>query len=148
MSRGRYIGKARRAAIFALRKKVIVLREIAHQLNFLEHALHNVLAYFKKNGRTDVAKSKRRQRKTSIYVERMIHGLSEANRLMRVTDKLKELNDKPGFNVTPRTVQRRLNEFGLMGRVVRKKPLLSKRNITARLNFAKEHVDWKAEEVQ
>ena len=56
------------------------------------------------------------------------------------------MKKNPGFYMTPKTVQRRFNEFGLMGRVARKKPSLSKRNITARLNFAKEHVDWKAED--
>ena len=45
-----------------------------------------------------------------------------------------------------RTVQRRLNEFVLVGRVAKKNPLLSKKNKNARLRFAKEHFSWTPED--
>uniref|UniRef100_A0A3B3DJG5 Transposase n=1 Tax=Oryzias melastigma TaxID=30732 RepID=A0A3B3DJG5_ORYME len=39
------------------------------------------------------------------------------------------------------TIRKRLGKNGLHGRVPRRKPLLSKKNIKARLNFAKKHLD-------
>ena len=103
MGRARRIGEAQRAAILAERTRGIVLREIAHQLNISEHAVCNALAYFKKYGTINVVKRNRRPRKTSVYVDRMIHRLSEANRFMTATDIWKELKENPGFYVTPRT---------------------------------------------
>uniref|UniRef100_A0A8C4S8W6 Transposase Tc1-like domain-containing protein n=1 Tax=Erpetoichthys calabaricus TaxID=27687 RepID=A0A8C4S8W6_ERPCA len=41
------------------------------------------------------------------------------------------------------TIRKRLGKNGLHGRFPRRKPLLSKKNIRARLNFAKKHLnDW------
>ena len=46
-----------------------------------------------------------------------------------------------GVNVHPSTIRKALNKEGLHGRIARKKPLLSKKNVAARLQFAKQHVD-------
>jgi hypothetical protein len=47
-----------------------------------------------------------------------------------------------GIEIVPRTVRRRLNKFGLFGRVARKKPLISLRNRRRRLQFARDHFNW------
>ena len=39
------------------------------------------------------------------------------------------------------TIRQTLNKHGVHGRIARRKPLLSKKNIAARLKFAKDHVD-------
>ena len=39
------------------------------------------------------------------------------------------------------TIRKRLNKNGVHGRIARRKPLLSKKNIAAHLKFAKEHID-------
>lgn len=39
------------------------------------------------------------------------------------------------------TIRKRLNKFALHGRCARRKPLLSKKNIRARLKFAREHLE-------
>ena len=44
-----------------------------------------------------------------------------------------------GVSVTAQTVQRTLHEVNLYGRRPKRKPLLTKRHKTARLNFDKEH---------
>jgi len=45
-----------------------------------------------------------------------------------------------GVNVSTQTIRRRLNEFGLYGRIAKKKPLLSIKNVKKRLQFAREHI--------
>lgn len=44
--------------------------------------------------------------------------------------------------ISSRTVQRRLNQGGLHGRRPVKKPLISKKNIKVRLEFARDHLNW------
>ena len=45
------------------------------------------------------------------------------------------------INVHESIVRRTLNNNGVHGRVAKRKPLLSKNNIAARLQFAKDHKD-------
>ncbi|XP_062849643.1 zinc finger protein 638 [Trichomycterus rosablanca] len=54
-----------------------------------------------------------------------------------------------GINVHASTIRRKINRHGIHGRVARRKPLLSRKNKVARLNFAREHLDkpeafWKS----
>jgi hypothetical protein len=49
------------------------------------------------------------------------------------------------FELSSRTVQRRLNEAGLNGRVAAHKPYVSKKNKAVRVRFAKEHINWSIE---
>ncbi|KAF7655032.1 hypothetical protein LDENG_00061560, partial [Lucifuga dentata] len=44
-------------------------------------------------------------------------------------------------HVNESTIRRTLNNSGVYGRVARRKPLLSKKNIAARLQFAKDHMN-------
>jgi len=44
-----------------------------------------------------------------------------------------------GVNVSPQTIRRRLNEFGLYERIAQKKKLLSIKNVKKRLQLAREH---------
>lgn len=48
-------------------------------------------------------------------------------------------------NISARTVQRRLVEFGLFGRIAAKKPHVNTLNKKKRLRFAKEHEHWTIE---
>ena len=54
----------------------------------------------------------------------------------------REWQDTSGIDCSSRTIRRRLDNAGLYGRVARKKPLLTDRHKTARLNWAKERKDW------
>lgn len=47
-----------------------------------------------------------------------------------------------GLQASSKTVQRRLIAVGLNGRIPVKKPLIRKKNLKARLEFAKRHLDW------
>ena len=50
------------------------------------------------------------------------------------------INTKFKLDLSVSTVKSRLRENKLFGRVARKKPLVSKRNLVSRLKFAKQHV--------
>lgn len=60
-----------------------------------------------------------------------------------VTNRLKE---DMGVSVSVKTVTRALNQAGLASAEKKKKPMLSRANIKARLEFAKGHRDWTVED--
>jgi hypothetical protein len=65
-------------------------------------------------------------------------------RLRRILVSAKDLPkslEHANISVDESTICKTLNENGGHGRILRKKPLLSKRIIAARLKFAKEHLD-------
>ncbi len=63
-------------------------------------------------------------------------------KVAKVTSKqLKAFLTVADVNVHESTMRRTLDSHGVHGRVARRKPLLSKKNIAACLQFAKDHVD-------
>ena len=58
------------------------------------------------------------------------------------TDIAKQLRELELVNISPQTVRNRLHEYDLHGRVLAKKPLLTKRHIAKRLSFAKKYQNW------
>ncbi|MBN3293577.1 TCB1 transposase, partial [Polypterus senegalus] len=68
--------------------------------------------------------------------------VGEVTKDPRVTSKqLKASLTLANVHVHESTIRRTMNNNGVHGRVARRKPLLSKKNITARLQFAKDYVD-------
>ena len=54
----------------------------------------------------------------------------------------KNLQTNLGVSVSERTVRRALNEAGLDAGEKVERPMLSAKNVKARLEFAKRHKDW------
>ena len=52
-----------------------------------------------------------------------------------------KIKENLNLNVSPSTIRRRLNSFGLFGRIARNKPKLSSKNKASRFEFAKEHLN-------
>jgi transposase len=77
--------------------------------------------------------------------DRVLERLSLNNRFRPAT-RLKEDWEQSGMQAGVHTVRRRLSEFGLSGRVARKKPLLTAIQKARRLAFAKKHASWTAED--
>lgn len=68
--------------------------------------------------------------------------INEVKKQPRVTAKdLKASLVQANICVHESTVRKTLNKQGVYGRTPRRKPLLTKKNIAARLKFAKEHID-------
>ena len=56
-----------------------------------------------------------------------------------------EVLNETGVYVSARTIHRRLVEKGLYGRVAKKRPMLSDRNIARRLTWTEKHRHWTKE---
>lgn len=146
MSKKKNLSSNDRRQIQLLRNEGLTLKEIAARLNFSINACHQALKHIQKYQITENVIRAKKARKTTPRVDRMIHRISEADRHKTAVDVHKEIMPQLNSPISTRTVQRRLNEFGLNGRVARKKPRLSKKNIKDRLAFAKEHVKWTREQ--
>ncbi|KAJ4919274.1 hypothetical protein JOQ06_022234 [Pogonophryne albipinna] len=85
------------------------------------------------------AKSGRPVKMTARAQRRM---LNEVKKNPRVSARdLKKSLAHANISVDESTIRKTLNKNGVHGRTPRRKPLLSRKNIAARLKFAKEHLD-------
>lgn len=78
------------------------------------------------------------KRKTTSQTDRRIGHVSKCDPFKSSTTIKQELQ----LAISTRTIRRRLQEQSLHGRVARKVPLLSAKNIRNRIDFAKQHLDW------
>ena len=83
-----------------------------------------------------------RPRKTDERLNRRIKRTSENDRKKTATDISKEIAVSDGIQLSRYTISRRLRQFGLYGRISKKKPFVSLQNRRRRLAFARAHVDW------
>ena len=145
MERGKHITAEQRQEICRLRKQNMTLSAISKYLKISINACHQALKHVKHYNSIFNKPRVSRPRKITIRVDRMIHRLSEKDRFKTAVDIHAEISAQENLNISVHTVRRRLTEFGLKGRVARKKPLISKKNRKARLLFAKEHIHWTRE---
>lgn len=146
MSKRKNVTPDQRGQIEQLRKAGKSYRKISEELNLSVMACHQAVRHIELNGTVNNILRKRKQRKTDARTDRQMHRISEADRHKTAVDVHAEISTKIDQKISVRTVRRRLNEFGLMGRIMRKKPLISEKNRRARIAFAKEHINWTREQ--
>lgn len=117
------------------------VREISRRLDVPKSTVHNILQKFKKTGTVRNLAGRGRKRKTTQRTDHQIKQLAIKNRKISAAKIAAEVKMATETEICPQTVRNRLNQTGLHGCVPRKKPLISKRNKTKRLNFAREHVN-------
>uniref|UniRef100_A0A8C5QHB4 Transposase n=1 Tax=Leptobrachium leishanense TaxID=445787 RepID=A0A8C5QHB4_9ANUR len=89
-----------------------------------------------------VATLPRRGRPVKMTARAQRRMLNEVKKNPRVSAKdLQKSLAHANIFVDTSTIRKTLNKNGVHGRTPRRKPLLSKKNIAARLKFAKEHLD-------
>lgn len=83
-----------------------------------------------------------RPRKSSKLLDKKIFNIAQTNPFLSSTKILSEIDQAGPSGLSSRTVRRRLCESGLNSYRPDKKPLLSKKNIKARLEFAQNYIHW------
>lgn len=142
MGRAKHITPLQRKEILRLREEKLTLKQISSQLAISINACHQALKHVQINSSVQNKIRPNKPRKTTERLDRKIHRLSESDRFRTAVDIHAEISPELYPQISVRTVRRRLCEFGLNGRVARKKPYISKKNRAARLLFAIEHLDW------
>jgi transposase len=85
-------------------------------------------------------------RKTTGREDRQLVRLTKSNRWLSSKQLQVLWNEASSVDVSASTVRRRLNEKGFSAKIPVKKPLLNLRQRKARVDWAKAHKDWTAEQ--
>lgn len=136
MGRAKHCSEEKRNIIVNLRKQGKTYTEIQKIVNCSPTMICNAMKYKNK------PESRGRKKKTSASEDRRIIRFSKNDPTASSNQIQRELN----LPVSSVTVRRRLLKHNLAARSPRKVPLLNKKHISARLKFAKEHVDWPVEQ--
>lgn len=119
--------------------------DIARCLLIHRSIVSRTIKNFNTRGSIVPLKNPGRPRKTTKKMDRRIIRLSMDNPFMSSTKILSEIKETGECHVSTRTIRRRLVDNNLFSRRPAKKPLLSKKNIRARLEFAATHAEWSTE---
>lgn len=139
MPKGRNISIDIKERIVSAYKSGIKQCEISRRLSVTKSVVSKTIANFKRRGMVFNRKSPGRPRKTSRRDDKRIKRLAMVDPFKPATKIKAELDV---IHVSTRTIQRRLTEANFSVCRPAKKPLLSKKNIEARMLFARRHEHW------
>ena len=120
MARSKVVTQDQRQKIVNLKNHGKKLGEISAEAGLSINACYQALKHFKLTG-SCLNKIRTQCRKTSSREDGIIRRISEADRHKTAVDIHEKVASQLSSPITVRTVQNRLNEFGLMGRVASKK---------------------------
>lgn len=141
MGRGNHCSPEKRKLIYQLYEVNKSPTEIAQILKCSRNMVYNAIRLIASDNKylTENKNRKPKSRKTTILIDRTIARKSKIDPFKSSRQINNEIKEEFGVVLSNRTIRRRLNDANLFGRISRKKPLLSKKNIKKRLHFAKTH---------
>ena len=148
MGRGKHLSAELRALAVELSEKGAKQTQISATLECSRRTVQTALRLAKEGGLLEDGKRTGRPRKSTIKEDRRIRRLSEADRRKTAPAIKQEFEASSDVVMSQRSYQRRLVEFGLHGRVARKKPYISEKNRVRRLSWAKRHANWTSQDWQ
>lgn len=141
MGSGKHTTIEERRIIWKMHEGGRKVAEIAKILNISRKKVYNAINSCVENpdvlinGKIRKPRSRKTDARTDAAIVRMVKNDPFKSSRQIASD----INQSLSTKISSRLVRRRLNEANLFGRISRKKPLLSKINISKRLNFAKTH---------
>jgi transposase len=119
--------------------------EISRRFVIPRYTVCRILQNYQERGHLDDILKTGRPRKSSLTTDRLIKRISQ-NDPWKSAPRIK--SEIENLNLSTRSVQRRLVEAKLFGKRPARKSLISRKNKTARLEFAREHVGWNRKDWQ
>lgn len=120
-------------------KKYKNVMKVSKILGFTRGKVRNAVQYFKKH-QTFENLPRKKSRKTTPAEDRTLVRLSKVDPFLTSVQLRAQMEENHDVKLSARTIRRRLQEKHLNGRIARRKPNLSKKNIARRMRFAKEHL--------
>uniref|UniRef100_A0AAR2K185 Transposase Tc1-like domain-containing protein n=1 Tax=Pygocentrus nattereri TaxID=42514 RepID=A0AAR2K185_PYGNA len=140
MPRQKELSEDLRSKIVALHKAGKGYKAISKTLEIHQSTVRQTIYKWRQFG--TVATLPRSGRPVKMTPRAQRRHINEVKKQPRVTAKdFKAALMQANICVHESTVRKTLNKQGVYGRTPRRKPLLTKKNIAARLKFAKEHID-------
>lgn len=128
--------------ILAHHKEKKSVTEISNIVKRSKSVVHRVINKYKQTNSLEAKPKTGRPPKTSSREDRKIVSMSKKDRFATAASISREFSEETGNTISRKTVSRRLRSVGLHARVPASKPLISKKNQKARIDFATEHVIW------
>lgn len=121
-------------------------QEVAELFKISKSGVSHVMTRFHQRGGVEVRKQSGRPRKTTFRQDQALINISKNNPRMDASSLNAQMKQFYSVNCSNSTIKRRLRQNGLFGRRPCQKPLVSAKNRKARLEFAKAHLKWKAQD--
>lgn len=142
MARGKPIPIEDRHVIVKLHSRGYKVCKIAQIVKRKWCSVQSVLRHWKKTGTVHPKPRTGRPKKTTPRIERKISQLAQRNRKLTLTQMQITLQKELNVEISTATLRRRLHSMGFEGKVAKKKPFLSERHISKRLQWCKEKESW------
>ena len=120
--------------------------EIGEKLGRSRNTVHTVIAKYKENRATTVAKRSGRPCILTERDERQLKRIVKSDCKQPLSVIRENLAESSGTVVSKSTIRRKLCDMGYNSRIAVHKPLLSNKNIKDRLAWAKKKGDWSLED--
>ena len=140
MGRSKHGTDVFRGQVQAFRDLGLNNSEIARRLGCSRKKFIDAINLFNDTGSLSNKKRKSRERKTTPREDAAIARIAKLNPFVGAPKIKEQIAQNLKLDLSVSTVKSRLRKNKLFGRVARKKPLVSKRNLVSRLKFAKQHV--------
>lgn len=137
-----YLSPDMRKRIVKLTEEGYTQSEVARIMKVNTSTVSRTCKNFEERGHCKNAVKTGRKKKTSEHLDRLILREVKKNCFASASEVKQNLN----LNISTQTVRRRFKNAGLNSRQVTRKPLISAKNRKARTEFAREHLNWTAEQ--
>lgn len=144
MRDAKQLSNSDKAVILALKSENLSARDIAKNIGFHHSSVSRFLIKFAKNKSALGNNHMGRKKLTTDAEDRMLCRLSLRDRFSSASVLQGQWLKSSGVQVSKRTVQYRLKNMGLESRKPAKKPLLTKKMMCSRLEWAKKYINWTA----
>lgn len=141
-----HLTNSQRSIILYLHKKGQSIRNIAQEAGCSIGGVQATIKRLKSTGTTDAKPKSGRKRISTPRDDKLLARLSLKDRRKTSLELCKEWQESTGVQASGSTVRRRLLAAGLKGCKARKKPLLSVKQLKARLAWAREHKNWNTQD--
>lgn len=141
MGRGNHSTEDFRLCVLAYKNEGHSNSDIARKLECSRKKVINAIKHCEEMGSVQNKVRKDRTRKTTSRTDSTIVRLSKLDPFLTAPKIKVKIEQELNVNVSVSTIKNRLREKKLFGRIARQKPLVSKRNLSRRLEFARNHVD-------
>jgi transposase len=144
---GRFWSPKKRAVAVTLRQEGYTYQQVAERIGAgaTKAGIYKLCKKFERQGQVIDMKRVGRKKITSQHDDRVMVRAIMTNRRKSSKDIADDLNEA-GVRVSSRTVRRRLWQAGLKAKTPRKKPFLNMVQRRKRVEWAKQHIGWTAEQ--
>ena len=145
MARTTQLSKENQQSIITLRHEGQSIWKISRTLKVSSSVVTKTIKHYDETSSHEDHHRKGRPRVTSTAEDKFIRVTSLRNRQLTAPQNAAHVNASQSSinrHISTSTVQRRLRESGLHGRIAAKKPLLKETNNNKRLALATKHEQW------